>query len=106
MAISIRNIAGESAQKAFIDRVISRSDQIYPNTDHNVIRSVTGQLLDLTFGDLDLLADMLRVDVNLCSTQCRGRCDLLVGHDQRHLLLAHSSDLVTTNNNRKKAISK
>lgn len=42
----------------------------------------------------------------LCSAQCRGRCDLLVGHDQRHLLLAHSSDLVTTNNNRKKAISK
>ena len=64
MAINIRNIAGESAQTAFIDRVISRSDQIYPNTDHNVIRSVTGQLLDLTFGDLDLLADMLRVDVS------------------------------------------
>ena len=63
MAVNIRNIAGESAQKTFIDRVISRSDQIYPNTDHNVIRSVTGQLLDLTFGDLDLLADMLRVDV-------------------------------------------
>lgn len=63
MAIDIRNIIGDNAQKAFIDRVISRSDQIYPNTDHNVIRSVTGQLLDLTFGDLDLLADMLRVDV-------------------------------------------
>ena len=63
MAVNIRNIAGESAQKAFIDRVISRSDQIYPNTDHNVIRSVTGQLLDLTFGDLDMLADMLRIDV-------------------------------------------
>ena len=63
MAVDIRNITGGSAQKAFIDRVISRSDQIYPNTDHNVIRSVTGQLLDLTFGDLDLLADMLRVDV-------------------------------------------
>ena len=63
MAINIQNITGDSAQKAFIDRVISRSDQIYPNTDHNVIRSVTGQLLDLTFGDLDLLADMLRVDV-------------------------------------------
>ena len=64
MAINIRNITGESAQKAFIDRVISRSDQIYPSTDHNIIRSVTGQLLDLTFGDLDLLADMLRVDVS------------------------------------------
>lgn len=63
MAVDIRNITGDSAQKAFIDRVISRSDQIYPNTDHNVIRSVTGQLLDLTFGDLDMLADMLRVDV-------------------------------------------
>ena len=63
MAINISHITGESAQKAFIDRVIFRSDQIYPNTDHNVIRSVTGQLLDLTFGDLDLLADMLRVDV-------------------------------------------
>lgn len=63
MAVDIRNITGDSAQKAFIDRVIFRSDQIYPNTDHNVIRSVTGQLLDLTFGDLDLLADMLRVDV-------------------------------------------
>lgn len=63
MAVNIRNITDESAQKAFIDRVISRSDQIYPNTDHNVIRSVTGQLLDLTFGDLDLLADMLHVDV-------------------------------------------
>lgn len=63
MAVNIRNITGDSAQKAFIDRVISRSDQIYPNTDHNVIRSVTGQLLDLTFGDLDILADMLRVDV-------------------------------------------
>lgn len=63
MAIDINHITGDSAQKAFIDRVISRSDQIYPNTDHNVIRGVTGQLLDLTFGDLDLLADMLRVDV-------------------------------------------
>lgn len=63
MAINIRNITGDSAQKAFIDRVISRSDQIWPNTDHNVIRSVTGQLLNLTFGDLDLLADTLRVDV-------------------------------------------
>lgn len=63
MAVNIRNITGDNAQKAFIDRVISRSDQIYPNTDHNVIRSVTGQLLDLTFGDLDMLADMLRVDV-------------------------------------------
>lgn len=63
MAINIQNITDDSAQKAFINRVISRSDQIYPNTDHNVIRSVTGQLLDLTFGDLDLLADMLRVDV-------------------------------------------
>lgn len=63
MAINISHITGESAQKAFIDRVIFRSDQIYPNTDHNVIRSVTGQLLDLTFGDLDLLADTLRVDV-------------------------------------------
>lgn len=63
MAINISHITGESAQKAFIDQVISRSDQIYPNTDHNVIRSVTGQLLDLTFGDLDMLADMLRVDV-------------------------------------------
>ena len=63
MAINISHITGDSAQKAFIDRVISRSDQIYPNTDHNVIRSVTGQLLDLTFGDLDLLADMLRVNV-------------------------------------------
>ena len=64
MAINIDNITGENAQKTFIDRVISRSDQIYPNIDHNVIRSVTGQLLDLTFGDLDLLADMLRVDVS------------------------------------------
>lgn len=63
MAVDIRNITGDNAQKAFIDRVIFRSDQIYPNADHNVIRSVTGQLLDLTFGDLDLLADMLRVDV-------------------------------------------
>lgn len=63
MAVDIRNITGDSAQKAFINRVISRSDQIYPNTDHNIIRSVTGQLLDLTFGDLDMLADMLRVDV-------------------------------------------
>jgi hypothetical protein len=63
MAIDIRNITGDNAQKAFIDRVISRSDQIYPNTDHSVIRSVTDQLLDLTFGDLDMLADMLRVDV-------------------------------------------
>lgn len=35
----------------------------------------------------------------LCGAQCRGRCDRLVGHNQRHLLLAHSSDLVTTNNN-------
>ena len=63
MAINISHITGDSAQKAFIDRVIFRSDQIYPNTDHNVIRSVAGQLLDLTFGDLDMLADMLRVDV-------------------------------------------
>lgn len=63
MAINISHITGNNAQKAFIDRVISRSDQICPNTDHNVIRSMTGQLLDLTFGDLDLLADMLRVDV-------------------------------------------
>lgn len=63
MAIDISHITSDSAQKAFIDRVIFRSDQIYPNTDHNVIRSVTGQLLDLTFGDLDLLADILRVDV-------------------------------------------
>lgn len=63
MAINIRHITDDNAQKAFIDRVIARSDQIYPGTDHNVIRSVTGQLLDLTFGDLDLLADMLRVDV-------------------------------------------
>lgn len=31
MAINIDNITGENAQKAFIDRVISRSDQIYPN---------------------------------------------------------------------------
>ena len=59
MAVNIRNITDDSAQKAFIDRVISRSDQIYPNTDHNVIRSVTGQLLDLTFGDLDMLADVM-----------------------------------------------
>lgn len=63
MAINISHITGDNAQKAFIDRVIFRSDQIYPNTDHNVIRWVTGQLLDLTFGDLDMLADMLRVDV-------------------------------------------
>jgi hypothetical protein len=63
MAIDICHITGDNAQKAFINRVISRSDQIYPNTDHNVIRSVAGQLLDYTFGDLDLLADMLRVDV-------------------------------------------
>lgn len=73
MAVDIRNIPGDSAQKAFIDRVISRSDQIYPNTDHNLIRSVTGQLLDLTFGDLDLLADMLRVDVPWLLS-CYGWC--------------------------------
>lgn len=73
MAIDIRNIIGDNAQKAFIDRVISRSDQIYPNTDHNVIRSVTGQLLDLTFGDLDMLADMLRVDVSRLLSG-HGRC--------------------------------
>lgn len=63
MAIDICHITGDNAQKEFIDRVISRSDQIYPNTDHNVIRSLVGQLLDHTFGDLDLLANMLRVDV-------------------------------------------
>ena len=63
MAINISHIVDENAQKAFIDRVISRSDQIYPNTDHNVIRSVTGHLLDHTMGDLDMLASMLRVDV-------------------------------------------
>lgn len=63
MAINISHIVGDNAQKAFIDRVISRSDQIYPGTDHNVIRSVTGQLLNLTFGDLGMLADMLHVEV-------------------------------------------
>lgn len=63
MAIDIHYITAESAQKAFIDRVISRSDQTHPNTDHNVIRTLVGQLLDHTLGDLDLLADMLHVDV-------------------------------------------
>ena len=77
MAINIQNITGDSAQKAFIDRVISRSDQIYPNTDHNVIRSVTGQLLDLTFGDLDMLADMLRVDVEWLLTG-HGWCQSII----------------------------
>lgn len=77
MAIDIRNITGDNAQKAFIDRVISRSDQIYPNTDHSVIRSVTGQLLDHTFGDLDLLADMLRVDVP-CLLSGHGSCQPII----------------------------
>ena len=63
MAIDIRHITGDNAQKAFIDRIISRSHEIDPSTDPDLIRSLVGQLLDHTFGDLDLLADMLRVDV-------------------------------------------
>lgn len=82
MAIDIHNITGESAQKAFINRVISRSDQTHPNTDHNVIRTLVGQLLDHTLGDLDLLADMLHVDVEWLLTG-HGWCPP-VSHKYRH----------------------
>mgnify|MGYP000843730976 FL=1 len=82
MAIDIHYITAESAQKAFIDRVISRSDQTHPNTDHNVIRTLVGQLLDHTLGDLDLLADMLHVDVEWLLTG-HGWCPP-VSHKYRH----------------------
>ena len=61
MAINISHITGESAQKAFIDRVISRSDQIYPNTDHNVIRSVTAN-----YEADELIPRSLTVDIEAC----------------------------------------
>ena len=63
MAVNIQCIIGSNAQNAFIERIKARLPQIYPDADLTTVEPFVGKLLNLTFGDLDMLASMLRVDV-------------------------------------------
>lgn len=74
MAVNIQCIIGDNAQNAFIKRIKTRLPQIYPDADLTTVEPLVGKLLDHTFGDLNMLASMLRVDVQwlLASNPAKG----------------------------------
>lgn len=63
MAIDIHFVTNSGAHEAFLNRVLDRFCQINPTIDPKRMEPYVGYLFDYTIADLDILASVLKVDV-------------------------------------------